>query len=73
MSRLNLDVKDSVYAEFQSHCEEDGRRVSDVVRQLVVEFNAKKRKERVLRKQLSPIALDEALEEESSEENETDG
>ena len=44
MSRLNLDVKDSVYSEFQEHCSDEGRTVSDVVRQLVVAFNDQKRR-----------------------------
>ena len=46
MSRLNLDVKDSVYAEFQAHCRDEGRTVSDVVRQLVIAFNERKRRSR---------------------------
>ncbi len=44
MARLNLDVKGSIYAEFQDHCADDGRTVSDVVRQLVVDFNSAKRR-----------------------------
>ena len=46
MARLNLDVKDSIYFEFQVHCSDDGRSVSDVVRQLVLDFNSAKRREK---------------------------
>ena len=46
--RLNVDIKKNVYDEFSEHCDREGRSLSEVVRSLVTNWNAKKRREELL-------------------------
>jgi len=45
--RLNVDIKKDVYDEFAKHCSREGRSLSDVIRGLVTNWNAKKRREEI--------------------------
>jgi predicted CopG family antitoxin len=45
--RLNVDIKKDVYDEFARHCTREGRSLSDVIRGLVINWNAKKRREEI--------------------------
>lgn len=38
MSRLNVDIKDDIYGRFVFQCEDDGRKVGDVIRELVLNY-----------------------------------
>ncbi len=46
MPRLNLEIVSSVYNTFRKNCDDEGRSMSDVVRQLVVGYNSSKQEER---------------------------
>lgn len=43
--RLNVDIKKEVYDEFLEHSQREGRSMSEVVRGLVTNWNARKRRE----------------------------
>ena len=43
--RLNVEVKKTIYEELLRHCSREGRSVSEVVRSLVTDWNARKRRE----------------------------
>jgi len=45
--RLNVDIKKEVYDELTRHCSREGRSLSEVVRGLVINWNAKKRREEI--------------------------
>ena len=45
--RLNVDIKKDVYDELARHCTQEGKSLSEVVRGLVTNWNAKKRRERI--------------------------
>jgi len=45
MSRLNVELKDTMYEEFQKRSSIEGRSMSDVVRSLIVDWITKKRRE----------------------------
>ena len=44
--RLNVDIKDSIYTKFREMAESEGRGVTDVTRQIVVEWIEKRINER---------------------------
>jgi|GEM_PF-2210062 len=43
--RLNVEIKKNVYDELAHHCAREGKSISEVVRGLVTNWNAKKRRE----------------------------
>jgi len=45
--RLNVDIKKDVYDELARHCSREGKSLSEVVRGLVTNWNAKKRREMI--------------------------
>lgn len=61
MARLNLEFKDEVYQEFRSHCDRDGRSISDVTRQLILDFNLRKRQELVMRLEIGTSSIGEEI------------
>lgn len=61
--RLNVEIKGVVYEEFSQYCTAEGRSLSDVVRSLVISWNAGKRSEEVLKMQSLQMAEMKNLEE----------
>lgn len=61
--RLNVELKTDVYEEFGQRCAREGKSRSEVVRWLVTNWNAKKRRE-----ELQIIQLQEAHEEVKNDE-----
>jgi metal-responsive CopG/Arc/MetJ family transcriptional regulator len=61
--RLNVELKMDVYEEFGQHCAREGKSRSEVVRWLVTNWNAKKRRE-----ELQILRVQEAQEEVSDDE-----
>lgn len=45
--RLNVELKKNVYEEFVEYCGEEGRSISEVIRYMVTNWNAKKRREKL--------------------------
>jgi hypothetical protein len=43
--RLNVELWNELYAETARHAEREGRSLSDVVRELLMKWNTKKRRE----------------------------
>jgi negative regulator of replication initiation len=60
--RLNAEVKHELYAEFCAHAEAQGRSLSDVVRQLLVEWCARQRREARAKERTDGRAEDRARE-----------
>jgi len=54
MARLNVELKDQVYDEFQRRCSDEGRSLSEVVRSLVVGWLTRKRREEF---QAAPVVV----------------
>lgn len=54
--RLNVEIKGVVYEEFTRYCSSEGRSLSDVVRSLVIGWNADKRSEEMLKMQSLQMA-----------------
>lgn len=44
--RLNVDIKDEIYNEFVEFTKDDGRSISDVVRDVMLAWIKKRRRER---------------------------
>jgi len=59
--RLNVDIRKNVYDEFAQHCAREGKSMSEVIRGLVTDCNAKKRREmiEILRMQEAEEVKDE--------------
>lgn len=47
MARLNVELKDPMYAEFQRRCEAEGLSLSEVIRSLIHGWITRKRREEV--------------------------
>lgn len=43
--RLNVEIKKDIYDELSEHASREGRSISDVIRNLVLRWNVKKRRE----------------------------
>jgi hypothetical protein len=43
--RLNFDIVKDIYEEFAKNCKKQGRTMSDVMRTLIIDWNAKMRRE----------------------------
>ena len=61
--RLNVEIKGAVYEEFSQNCSSEGRSLSDVIRSLVIAWNADKRSEEMLKMQSLQMAEMKNLEE----------
>jgi predicted CopG family antitoxin len=46
MPRLNVEIKSGVYKRFLNQCKEDGRSVSDVVRELILDYTERRVREK---------------------------
>jgi len=46
MPRLNVEIKDGVYKRFLNQCAEDGRSVSDVIRELILDYTERRVREK---------------------------
>lgn len=55
MARLNIDMKNEIYSCLQVEASREGRSVSDVVRVLVNQFLAGKRREEELEIEMSKL------------------
>ncbi len=55
MARLNIDMKNEIYSCLQVEASREGRSVSDVVRVLVDQFLAGKRREEELEIEMSKL------------------
>lgn len=53
MARLNIEIKEAVHKRFLNQCEDDGRSVTDVVRELILSFTERRvrEKQRLLEQQ----------------------
>ena len=52
MARINFEMKNGIHKRFLERCDKDGRKVSDVLRTLILDFVEKRvREENALTKQ----------------------
>lgn len=47
MPRLNVEIKSGVYKRFLDQCKEDGRSVSDVIRELILSYTERRVREKI--------------------------